>query len=123
MTSEGQKVEGTIPFSDPDQAELSFKIGKDILAMPTEVQGRFKALKVLYDQVNDLDEEEEKEYRELEKKYEKLYSEVYQKRAQLINGEIAVDEALVEAFDKRHEELKDDKYKELEVEVCDVKDI
>ena len=70
-----------IGFRDPDQAELEFKMCKDINAMPDEVKDRFKALKVLYDQVNDLDDEEEKEYRALEIKYEKLYSEVYVKRA------------------------------------------
>ena len=54
---------------------------KDINSMPDEVKDRFKALKVLYDQVNDMDEEEEKEYRLLELKYEKLYQEIYAKRA------------------------------------------
>lgn len=42
--------------------------------MPAEVKDRFKALKVLYDQVNVVEQEEEKEYRLLELKYEKLYS-------------------------------------------------
>ena len=70
-----------IGFRDPDQAELEYKMCKDINAMPEEVRDRFKALKVLYDQVNDMDEEEEKEYRALEIKYEKLYQEVYVKRA------------------------------------------
>ena len=65
--------EADIGFRDPDQAELEFKMCKDINAMPEEVRDRFKALKVLYDQVNDMDEEEEKEYRALEIKYEKLY--------------------------------------------------
>ena len=70
-----------IGFRDPDQAELEYKMCKDINAMPEEVRDRFKALKVLYDQVNALDDEEEKEYRKLELKYEKLYQEVYEKRA------------------------------------------
>ena len=70
-----------IGFRDPDQAELEYKMCKDINAMPEEVKDRFKALKVLYDQVNDMDEEEEKEYRALEIKYEKLYQGVYAKRA------------------------------------------
>ena len=70
-------------FKDPDQAELEYKMCKDINAMPEEVRDRFKALKVLYDQVNDLDEEEEKEYRQLELKYEKMYAEIYAKRALL----------------------------------------
>jgi len=41
--------------------------------MPEGVRDRFKALKVLYDQCGDFDEEEEKEYRAMELKYEKLY--------------------------------------------------
>jgi len=36
------------PFEDPDQQEFEFKMSKTILAMPTEVQDRFKAIKVLY---------------------------------------------------------------------------
>jgi hypothetical protein len=35
-------------FEDPDQKEFELKMSKTILAMPEEVQDRFKALKVLY---------------------------------------------------------------------------
>lgn len=41
--------------------------------MPAEVKDRFKALKVINDMINDLDEEEMRESRALELKYEKLY--------------------------------------------------
>lgn len=34
---------------DPDQAELEFKIIRDINNMDPEVRDRFKAVKVLYD--------------------------------------------------------------------------
>ena len=34
-------------FEDPDQREFEFKMSKTILAMPEEVQDRFKAIKVL----------------------------------------------------------------------------
>ena len=85
MSEEDQNTQSAeapdIGFKDPDQAELEYKICKDINTMPEEVKDRFKALKVLYDQVNDLDEEEEKEYRLLEIKYEKMYAEIYAKRA------------------------------------------
>jgi hypothetical protein len=85
---------------DPDQAELEFKICRDINNMPPEVRDRFKALKVLYDQVNDLGDEENKEHRELEIKYEKLYMDVYAKRAALIRGDVdAVEEELIKQFD------------------------
>ena len=63
----------------------------DINNMPEEVRDRFKALKVLYDQVNLVYEEEEKEYRLLELKYEKLYSQVYEKRRQLLSGQSDID--------------------------------
>ena len=59
---------------DPDMAELENKMNTDISKMPAEVRDRFKALKVLYDQANQIDHEEEKEYRLLELKYEKLYA-------------------------------------------------
>lgn len=35
-------------FEDPDQQEYELTMSKTILAMPEEVQDRFKALKVLY---------------------------------------------------------------------------
>lgn len=35
-------------FEDPDQKEFELRMSKTILAMPDEVQDRFKALKVLY---------------------------------------------------------------------------
>lgn len=52
----------------------------------------------MYDQANAIDEEEEKEYRLLELKYEKLYSEVYAKRKAIINGTCEIDAGLVAAF-------------------------
>jgi len=42
-------------IKDPDMAELELKMSKDINAMPEEVRDRFKAIKVLYDQVNEID--------------------------------------------------------------------
>lgn len=78
-------------------------MSKTIEAMPVEVKDRFKALKVLMvsilstpqihfliniiivqDQVNDVDEEEEKEYRQLELKYDKLYKEIYEERRKIV---------------------------------------
>lgn len=112
-----------IPFRDPNQAELELRMCKDIDAMPEEVRDRFKGLKVLYDQVNAIDEEEEKEYRQLELKYEKLYQEVYAKRAALLAGQVEPDQDLIAQFEKVKTALTDEDYEKLEVEVCDVKDI
>lgn len=55
--------------------------------MPTEVKDRFKALAVSYDGVDRLTEEEQIAHRQLELKYEKLYADVYQKRAALLRGD------------------------------------
>ena len=52
-----------IPFKDPETAEIELKISKDINAMPAEVKDRFKAIKVLTDQLHQLDEEEDIAYR------------------------------------------------------------
>lgn len=106
---------------DPEMAELENKMNTDISNMPAEVQDRFKALKVLYDQANEIDHEEEKEYRLLELKYEKLYAEVYNKRRNLITGKDEINGDLVKAFDERKQiRQADEKYGALEVEVCDV---
>lgn len=44
-------------IKDPEQAELEHLMHKDIAEMPIDVQDRFKALKVLYDQVNAVQED------------------------------------------------------------------
>lgn len=96
------QVQGTKPtfgHRDPEMAELEQKMNTDISNMPAEVRDRFKALKVLYDQANEIDHEEEKEYRILELKYEKLYSEVYNKRRGLVTGTDEINQDLVKAFD------------------------
>lgn len=78
----------------------------------------------MYDQANAIDEEEEKEYRLLELKYEKLYSEVYAKRKAINNGTCEIDAGLVAAFDKRMAvRSADEKYAEIEVDICDVNNI
>lgn len=60
-------------IEDPEQKEFELKMSKLIETMPLEVKDRFKVLKVYMDQVSVLDEDEDKEYRELELKYDKLY--------------------------------------------------
>jgi len=53
-----------------------------------------------------------------------LYQNVYAKRALLLKGDpSAVNEELVKKFDERRELMTDAKYAELEVPVCEVKDI
>lgn len=71
----------------------------------------------------EIDEEEEKLYRELELKYDKLYQEVYEERKKILLGTLAPPEDLLAEYSKRAQELEDDDYKTLEVEPLDVKDI
>lgn len=125
MVESGEETKVAAPrVKDPEQAELELKMAKDIQNMPADVQDRFKALLVLYDEANKVNEQEEDEYRKLELKYEKLYSKVYEKRAALVCAtDSNIDADLCNKFDARQEELKDDKYAALEVPFCDVKPI
>jgi len=112
-----------IPFKDPESAEVEFKISKDINAMPEEVRDRFKALKVLTDRLHDLDEEEDKAYRAIERKYELLYQKVYAKRAALVKGDVQPEDSVCAKFEEMKGKLVDEGYEALEVPICDVKDI
>lgn len=93
--------------------------------MPAEVRDRFKALKVLYDRCGDCDEEEEAVYRDLEKKYERLYQSFYEQRAKLVKGEADVPADLLEQYAFREANLRDEKYEEAtkDQQPCDVKGI
>lgn len=92
--------------------------------MPEEVKDRFKALKVVTDQLHKLDEEEDIAYREIERKYELLYAKVYEKRSAIVRGEAQPDEEVVAKFEEMKTALVEDAgYEALEVPICDVKDI
>ena len=70
-----------------------------------------------------IDEEEEKLYRELELKYDKLYSQVYEERKQLLLGKTVPAEAYIAEYETRAKELDDEDYKKVEVNAVDVKEI
>jgi len=109
---------------DPDQAEVELKLCKDICNMPEEVKDRFKALKVLTDELHNLDTEEDVAYRAIERKYELKYAEVYQKRTALLKGDVTPDPAVTERFEEMKTKMTNDpEYESLEVPICDVKDI
>jgi hypothetical protein len=111
-------------FQDPEKMELDLKMSKIIDEMPEEVKDRFKALKVIYDEYNDMDEEEQAEYRKLELKYESKYAQIYSVRSKILNDDsFKIPEELISEFNKRAEELKDDGFKDLEYEKVDVKEI
>lgn len=88
---------GDVP-EDPEQAEIELRLSKDICAMPEEVKDRFKALKVLTDQLHGLDQDEDVAYRAIERKYELMYAKVYEKRAALLKGEVQPEAVNVEKF-------------------------
>ena len=111
-------------WKDPDQAELEKRMCEDINKMPEEVQDRFKAIYVGYGQVDQISEEEQIAQRQLELKYEKLYQEVYQKRAALLRGDkAAVDDALIAKFDERAEILADPEFGTVDVQHVEVREI
>ena len=92
--------------------------------MPDEVKDRFKALKVLTDSLHDLDQEEDVAYRAIERKYELQYAAVYQKRAGLLKGDVQPDPEVVAKFEEMKAKMtSDSEYADLEVPICDVKDI
>ena len=73
--------------------------------------------------MNEVDEEEEKEYRILELKYDKLYKQIYEERRKIVQGESAPADTLIQEFDKRAKELDDEDFKKVEANPCEVKDI
>lgn len=66
---------------------------------------------------------EEKLYRELEFKYDKLYKEIYEQRNLILKGELAPPNDLLAEYTKRATELDDEDYKKVEVNPVEVKDI
>ncbi len=110
-------------IDDPEQKQFEFKMSSMIAEMPEKVRDRFKALKMLYDEGNAIDDLEEAEFRRLEIKYEDVYTEFYTQRYKILSGEIDVPQELVDAFDTRAEELNDEDYKKVEVTQAEVKSI
>jgi nucleosome assembly protein 1-like 4 len=70
-----------------------------------------------------INDEEEKLYRELELKYDKLYQEIYEQRKQVLMGTGALSQALLDEYETRAKELDDEDFKKVEVTEVDVKDI
>lgn len=70
-----------------------------------------------------IDDEEEKLYRELELKYDALYKAIYDERKDLLLGKVPPSEAHLATYETRAQELNDEEYKKLEVQAVDVKEI
>jgi len=110
-------------LTEDEEVRMGFKISKYINELDDELKDRFKALKALQDLVHEADEEEQKEIREMEIEFENKYKEIYKLRDQLVTGKADCDMALVEEFNVRAEEMKDEDYDKMEVVPCDVKAI
>lgn len=109
--------------NEDDEIKLEYKMSTYIRSMDEELQGRFKALKVMTSMLQEADKEEQKEIRKLEVEFESKYKDIYRMREELINGKSDLDKTLIEQFDLRAEKMKDDDYDKVEVSPCDVKSI
>lgn len=114
---------GVNRMSQEEEWEKDLKMSKYIKDMDEQVRDRFKALKVIQDYIRELDEEDQKQTRELEVEFENKYKEIYRLREALINGKSDVNATLVKEFDQRAAQMKDEDYDKLEVVPCDVKSI
>lgn len=110
-------------LTDEEEAEAGLRMSKYITEMDEELRDRFKALKALQDICKELDEEEQKEIKLLELEYENKYKDIYAQREALINGKSDINPILIEEFEARVLEMKDEDYEKLVVTPCDVKSI
>ena len=91
--------------------------------MDDELKDRFKALKAIQDYTKEFDEEESKQIREMEVEFEQKYKDVYRQRDAVVSGKEELNKKLIEAFNKRAVQMKDEAYEALEIIPCDVKGI
>jgi len=99
------------------------RMHQDIIKMPEEARARFKALWTLMNEVKDIDAEKVEALKQLELKFYEMYKGVYAERAQLVNGETEACPKHLEQYTYRVGKLKDEKYNELLVTPCDVKNV
>mgnify|MGYP006113461901 CR=1 FL=1 len=100
-------------------------MSKFIKEMPAELQSRFKAVKSILDSMNDLDEEENYEVRQMDLIYETLYAEIYSQRTEVLLDKMPKEQIkdLVNEFNNKvkvHE--MDPSFKEVDVPPFCLKD-
>lgn len=83
-------------IEDPDKLEQKHNISKIINGADAEIRDRFKAIKVLHDQCDLYEEEEQVEVRQLEVLYNELYKEIDEQRAAVIAGTFDIQEEMLE---------------------------
>lgn len=123
----GMDPEKIAKMNEEADTKADMNISKHINELDDELKDRFKALRVMQNQVHELDEEEQKLIRKEEIIFEEKYKEIYDLRHKNIAGAKDLDKAaqdeLIKQFDERAEQMIDEDYKKLEVTPCDVKPI
>jgi hypothetical protein len=114
-------------MNEEEEAKAELEVSKHINQIDEELKDRFKALKVIQNQMHEFDEEEQKEVRKLEVIFEDKYKEIYELRRKFVNAGKDLDKVygakLVKEFNDRAADMKDEDYEKLEVTPCDVKPI
>ena len=74
-------------MNEEADAKTDLNISKHINGLEDELKDRFKALKVIQNDLHDMDEEEQKEVRKQEIIFEEKYREIYEMRRKFINAD------------------------------------
>jgi len=74
-------------------------VSKAIHEMDAQVRDRFKAMKVLYDNCQEFEDEQQNELRNIEVLYQELYKEVDSQRHEVLQGRGEISPEMIEAFD------------------------
>lgn len=114
-------------MNEDADTKADHSVSKHINEMDDELKDRFKALKVIQNECDEFDEEEQKEVRKQEINFESKYQEIYELRRKSINADPTLDKdmvaALIAEFDERAKQMQDEDYAKLEIPPCDVKPI
>ena len=94
------------PVIDEEEKEIEQKMIKVISLMPEKVQARFKALKVLSDKRSKLSDEFDKEIKALEAKIALRKAPLYERRRQIVAGEVTDFAEFKPQFEAAHAKLE-----------------
>ena len=78
-------------MTEDETTKSEHKMSDYINKMDEELRDRFKALKIIQDDVHKFEEEEQEEIRKLELEYEEKYKEIYKLRDLVVNGKAEID--------------------------------
>lgn len=98
---------------------LELKIYNTIAKMEESVQPVFKNLALISDEMAELSKQHDEDSRKVDLDFEEQLKPLFELRNKILNGE-DVDLDLAD-YDKRLEQIKDDKYEKVEVEPSDLK--